>query len=516
MKRFIAIALVGFACTEPERLPVDAGFEDVGPKDAAPDSGSDAGEDASVEDAGGGDAAREDTGVTPTGICENRPCLTSVGDDREWSFVSGPSRGPSRCDLAEETLFALPRNAGTAIAETIYADAEAYDNLYFFLEAHFANELPDLDPAAFFETFERSDTREYWTGRIFRTGGGSYGFDVEGDFYFGSPPDAAQLEEIRTALMQTFGFTLAYAPQESSAIGRAEQFQDPPFEVLLPEPCAGEGCADPDAFCVVVPEATELCGHFAEGRDVPGELAAKIRLDILPGNYEIPREVGTMPMRLIAGGSFGSDRMPIDASEEGTLTVQDVGGYLYYQYAQRLTAGADLIEINWDLDSTRSPLILREPFLTEQHGYGVINGSQMFPDGQIVAGSCTAGGLSRYFAEGELGGGDSFRFTYRHRIPFAGSGPLFLTGATVTLGGQTASVGDYFDLVYAGEHHNWDNQFVIIFDAPMTYMGHDVHGIWIDEPPTTCCPVETVHTLDASYQKLDQLPVTSYVRSPSF
>ena len=138
MKRFIAIALVGFACTEPERLPVDAGFDDIGPKDAATGD-DDAGEDASVEDGGGEDAARGDTGVTPTGICENRPCLTAIDDDREWSFVSGPARAPSRCDLAEETLFALPRNGGTAIAEAIYADAEAYESLYFFLEAHFAN-----------------------------------------------------------------------------------------------------------------------------------------------------------------------------------------------------------------------------------------------------------------------------------------------------------------------------------------------------------------------------------------
>ena len=90
MKRF-ALALLTFACTEPTRLPVDTGpREDAGPKDAA--DGGDAGDTGDAgADAGTNDSGAEDTGVIPTGICEDRPCLTTIGNDADWSFVSGPA-----------------------------------------------------------------------------------------------------------------------------------------------------------------------------------------------------------------------------------------------------------------------------------------------------------------------------------------------------------------------------------------------------------------------------------------
>ena len=75
---------------------------------------------------------------------------------------------------------------------------------------------------------------------------------------------------------------------------------------------------------------------------------------------------------------------------------------------------------------------------------------------------------------------------------------------------------DYFQLTYAGQHHNWDNQFVVLFDQPLTYLGHDVYGIWIDEPGTTCCPVDSIFTVDQNHQKLDQLEVLGYIRAPVF
>jgi hypothetical protein len=505
MKRALLLALLTLSCTEPQRLPADVGPVDSGRDSGTSDSGS---EDASIEDASTGD-----TGVTPTGICENRPCLTSVGTIEEWAFVSGPARAASRCDLTQETLFILPINAGTAIEETIYIDAGLFENVYFFLQTHLSTQLANLDPDVFYDLFEAGGTREYWTGRIFRTEEGDFAFDLTLDFYFGQPPDAAALEQIRTQLMESFGFTLKYAPQSLGAISMAEQFQNPPFEVLLPVPCAGEGCSDPNAFCAVIPQGTELCGHFAEGRDVPGELDAKIRLQVAPGSYEIPRQVGTMPMHLFTGGTYGIDRIPIDASAEGLLTVRDFGGgSLSYSYAQTLTAGADTIELTWELGD----FVYREPRLTQAGAYGIVNNSQMFPDGQIIAGSCTASDLHLYFAEGQLANGDSFRFSYRHQIPFAGSGPLFLTGAQVTLGGGMAIVRDYFQLTYAGEHHNWNNQFLILFDQPLTYLGHDVYGIWIDEPGFQCCPVDSIYTVDQNHQKLDQLEVLGYLRAPAF
>ena len=79
----------------------------------------------------------------------------------------------------------------------------------------------------------------------------------------------------------------------------------------------------------------------------------------------------------------------------------------------------------------------------------------------------------------------------------------------MTFGGQTTTVTDYFRLVYAGVHHNWNNQFWILFDPPVTYGGHAVSGLWIDEE-AYMSELEAAHTLDAALQPLDRLDVTSY------
>lgn len=73
---------------------------------------------------------------------------------------------------------------------------------------------------------------------------------------------------------------------------------------------------------------------------------------------------------------------------------------------------------------------------------------------------------------------------------------------------------DYYRLVYAGVHHNWDNQFWVLFDAPVTHMGHPIYGLWIDEADFRCCRVDGIYTLDQNLRKLDTLTVESYVRAP--
>ena len=104
----------------------------------------------------------------------------------------------------------------------------------------------------------------------------------------------------------------------------------------------------------------------------------------------------------------------------------------------------------------------------------------------------------------------SFGLDVRYQPPFAGSGPLFPTRGEVTLGTTTTIVDDYFRLVYAGEHHNWNNQFWVLFDAPLTYQGHAVHGVWLDEAAFNS-ELDGVYTLDAARRPLDTLTATSYV-----
>lgn len=511
-----ALLLIGlFACdgSGDDELAPDAGTRDTGSSDSgAVDSGA---IDSGAPDAGsgdGGEADAGDSGVTPTGICTGKPCLTRVTTPAEWAAIAGPAAHATRCDLLEETFFILPR-AGAGITETIFIDVKARSTVYEFVRSDLAAEVPGMDPQTFFERFERDDMRTYWTGRIFRAASGDHAFSVFTSAYFGSPPDQAAIVAIHDALAAAFTLPLGYAPQAGVEVAQARMFQNVPFPLLLPEPCAGEGCAG--GGCLVIPDGTDLCGQFAENRMVPGEIAAKVRLDLVAGSHPLPAQVGVTSLTLFSGGELGVDRRPLASLGPGSLETTSFQGTLSYTYTQQLAAGSDTVDLTWMIYRAGETIVLREPALTDEvYLYGTINAAMMLPDSQIAGGSCDAAGLHLYFIEGETSAGDVFRLEYRHQLPFAGSGPLVLTGAEILLGGAMIEVRDYFRLVYAGVHHNWDNQFVVIFDQPISYMGHDVYGIWIDEPGIECCPVDGIFTIDAAYQKLDTLAVTRYIRAP--
>ena len=170
--------------------------------------------------------------------------------------------------------------------------------------------------------------------------------------------------------------------------------------------------------------------------------------------------------------------------------------------------------LHLDLGAPTEPVILREPFLEHLYGYGYVDGGGTFTD-NVYLQTCSGSGWTRFYAEANLGGGDRLRIEYRHQLPFTVSGPWLLTGADVVLGGQSRHVGASLDLLYAGVHHNWDNQFWILFDAPVRYQGTDVHGLWVDEPGTSCCPVDAIRTLGADLSPVHTLDGSSYLRSPN-
>ncbi len=67
--------------------------------------------------------------------------------------------------------------------------------------------------------------------------------------------------------------------------------------------------------------------------------------------------------------------------------------------------------------------------------------------------------------------------------------------------------------MYAGEHHNWNNQYWILFSPPITYAGHPISGLWLDEH-AYMSQLEAAWTLDASLEPLDRLTVTGYAVGP--
>ena len=170
------------------------------------------------------------------------------------------------------------------------------------------------------------------------------------------------------------------------------------------------------------------------------------------------------------------------------------------------------IELRWELSlpPDGGGFLFAEPFLGDHFGAMLGDPAATTQDVLTQLGSCTSESLEPWRVRGALADGGGFQIAYRYQPPFAGSGPLFPTRGEVTLGGQTAVVDDYFRLVYAGEHHNWNNQYWVLFATPVTYRGHAVHGLWLDEAAFTS-ELDAAYTLDAAQQPLDTLDVTSYV-----
>ena len=472
----------------------------------------------------GGGGAQPDATPGPdadTGLCAGKPCLTSIDDLDDWAAVTTAHTG-QRCDFLEDGKYIAPATATAALQEIVFQDVEVHRLHLDFMTQVLPELFGGLSPQRYQELVQRRATREYWAGALFRlvdeagvtTG---YGFDVIVDpASWEEALTEAEVAAIQTLLETRIHLPLTYAPTTGDSIYAARNFTS--VGVHFPRACQFTTCDTPGVDCVEVPAAVSLCGHFREGRSIQVEHARKARLAAVPGTYELPRAVGTHTVPAIFGaGELGPSHVAITpASATATYTVTDYGsGYLAHDYVQAFTTGTSSFELAWQLQLPQGGggFLLQEPWVSQTvWATGAIDGG-LSNDDLVGLSSCTAAALDHWHILGTLPGGDGFAIDFQYLLPAAGSGPLFPTRARVTLGGEVATVTDYFKLVYAGEHHNWNNQYWVLFDAPLTYAGHPVHGLWLDEVAYQF-QLETAHTLDAALQPLDELAVTGYTVEP--
>lgn len=490
---------------------VPAGDAAPGPTDSGP---PDAGH-ASDSGASGADAAPGDTGTSTRSPCAVGGCRERITSDAEFESLSRLSPDGA-CQFDRELWIVLPASATSPLQATYYVDANRYPQVIDFVRGALGARYGALDVEAYFRAFEREDTREQQVGRIRRltpvTGQPvQYAFDLIGSEHFTAEPlTVPEIQALIDQLGRTFGLPLGYAPGLAGAIRSARALTNPTFALHLPALCPTEACPAGAGPCLILPDDGELCGQFVDNRSIDEERAQQMRVQLAPGNHRLTQGA-RLPM--IVGGTFGPSRAPILINELGRVLTQDVGGMTYWSIEQPAIVGGQPLVLRLDIPSASEPLVLREPFIDHGVLYGSIAAGT--PAESVVhLSSCTASTIPRYYAEADLGGGDRLRLEYRHNVPFAGSGRLLPTRADVVLGGQRVTVTEYFGLVYAGVHHNWNNQFQILFEAPVTFRGHDVYGLWIDEPDTTCCPVDSIRTLDARGRPLDTLTTLGYQRSP--
>lgn len=483
----------------------DSGATDGGPSDLGPQDGGPP--DIGASDGGSPDLGPQDGG-SGTGACEGLPCRDRLLDDQAF-FALAVASPEGACQYDLEVTF-ITSIDGTE--PTYYLDPRAHAAPLDFLRRELPTRYGTMDVEAYFRDFEREDQRTHWVGRIRRVAGVApyrYAIDLYGSGYWGAQDVVAELQALLTRLAPTFPMPLGYGPSQYGPIRQAAGFANPPFMVHLPITCPGEACPAGPGPCVVIPPGAELCGHHQENRAIDLEHQNRIRVQLSPGTYRLVADTNT---QLIGGGAFGPDQTPITPGPAVARRLQSSSGESWW-VEQSLSAGGRTIDLRLDLGSPTAPVIFREPFLENVFSYGSVDGGGTFTD-SVYLQTCSGSGWTRYYAEANFGGGDRVRIEYRHQLPFAGSGPWLLTGADVILGGQPRRVEAGLDLLYAGVHHNWDNQFWILFDQPVRYQGTDIHGLWVDEPGTTCCPVDSIRTLSSERLPVHTLDGSDYLRAP--
>lgn len=467
-------------------------------------------------DGGSGGVDAPPLDAPDSGLCAGRPCKTRIENEADWAAVSAP-HSSRRCELVEDSKYLAPASASAALQELVFQDVKVHRFHLEFMTQVLTEHFGGLSPQQYQQLVQRRATRQYWAGALYRivdvdgatTG---YGFDVIVDpTSWDEHATEDEILALEAQLEAQFRLPLVYTPTEPEAVYRSYSFERVPHTV--PRACQYVACGDPSNDCVEVPAAVTLCGHFMEGRTVDIEHRQKGRLTALPGTYVLPRTAGTHSVaNIFGGGELGPARTALaPATETSIYEVIDHGSFFTRRYKQSFNAGARRLDLEWELQlpETGGGFLLAEPHIADHvWAIGALDGAQNHDD-MIQLSSCAPEVYEPWRITGTMAGGDGFTIDFRYRPPAAGSGPLFPTRSQVTLGGQVTTVDDYFRLVYAGEHHNWNNQYWVLFEPPVTYAGHPVSGLWIDEAPYTF-ELETAYTLDAAMQPLDRLDVTGY------
>lgn len=274
-------------------------------------------------------------------------------------------------------------------------------------------------------------------------------------------------------------------------------------------------------FRLVVPEGTRVCKAFSEGMSAEEEYARLTMVWLVAGTRDLPMTPGTYPFEWVGQWLYGPNQTPATPTAPGTIQLVVTGSTSNQTYTYTLQQS---------LVVGRIPITAR----VENLWFSVVNGVP--PKTEIVFDEAN---LSRFFwmvAEVDYGGSwpEYFRFqtctgetwpAWRivvllenggridllrpHIVPMAGSGPAALVWGRAQLPVGTREVREYWRLVYAADHHNWNEKFWVIFDQPLIGGIYGVavyHREWGE--PTTA------HYLNEKLQLGPALTVRSYTVIP--
>lgn len=311
-----------------------------------------------------------------------------------------------------------------------------------------------------------------------------------------------------------------------------------PAVLLLPTCNGGQQAADagsdadagadqgdgyhPAQFVLEIEPDARACGLFHQFRTWQQEIALLGCVTFRAGSLELPADVDTFDADLVDRIAFGPDRVePVPAGPGGFVHAFEHGGDPRngcHRYTFQQAFAIDDLPYNLEMRLSfclqdgvagKTSVRIDEDFSPEIDGMTARlgDGADVETQWQFF-GPCLYLDLPRYQVTAEVEGGDRMVLEKRLAMSVAGTGPANITSAEVDIEGTTRATDDYFHLVYAADHHNWNERFVVLLEPPIG----DVHGLLLARYDYWQDPIELVY-LDAELGELARKPLTLYRES---
>lgn len=283
--------------------------------------------------------------------------------------------------------------------------------------------------------------------------------------------------------------------------------------ILLPTAKQIEGIPD---VKLIIPENTVMAGVFVDGRSLADEYNALSILHLKAGEYDLPTQVSELDLNIIDHIEYTPEKLLLTPSSSGRMAIDIFQEaqliQFFYEQAFSLPDGRTLNLTLRNLRFQHEPgapapvdFILTEDFISSEFIY-----AQGLPDDgdyndMLQFRSLTYKTIPLYKHTLELSDGSRIELYRRYLIPFAASGPANLVYAVVNHQGQTVHQNDYWKLVYAAVHHNWDEKYRVILNAPIGEIhGFDVETFTFDQQ------MPKVYPLDTNLNRMQELSVQNY------
>ncbi|HVR74934.1 MAG TPA: PEP/pyruvate-binding domain-containing protein [Planctomycetota bacterium] len=240
-------------------------------------------------------------------------------------------------------------------------------------------------------------------------------------------------------------------------------------------------------FRFEVPGPVTACGLWEEFRHPDDEYRLKSRIELRVGSVDLPLRAGAVLGRIIERFELGPERRVLEPLDSGLFQAvrapdRVLPGEVWYpwRFEQRFADGEDVISVSIDSLNFRiqngepvDPVFeLTEEVLSQERFLsGVILDTAGEVKNYLRFGSCTYESLPLWEISVDFGDGDRALFHERYQVPFAGSGPANVLRCEAWLDGVRHVETSYWRLVYAADHHNWNEEFRMIFSPPITVGG---------------------------------------------